>query len=77
MENPWVSGFIIFVDRWPFMEFIPLTQEKVAGTGTEVGEKVISSALVRLSLSGNVQGERSGKPLAIRTWHIEKPGLEV
>ena len=75
MEDPWVSGFISFVDGLLFTELVPLTQEEGSGLGNEAGEEMMGSALVLLSLSWNIQVERSGKPLAIRIWHTEKRNL--
>lgn len=33
MEDPWVSGFINFVDGLPFTELVLLTQEEGAALG--------------------------------------------
>lgn len=50
MGNPWASGLVNFVDRLSFSELVPLTQEEGAGLGNGFKEKMMSSALVMLSL---------------------------
>lgn len=54
------------------MELVPLTPEEGAGLGNGVEKKMMSSALVMLSLGWNIQVESPSKPLVIRIWHTEK-----
>lgn len=57
MEVPWVSSSISFVDGMPFTKLVPLTQQEGAIWGKGIGEKMMISALVMLSLSWNIQVE--------------------
>lgn len=72
MENVWVSGSINFVDRLWFAKLVPWTQGEETGFGNRVEEKMMSSALVLLSLEWHIQMERPSQSLAIKIWHMRK-----
>lgn len=73
MENHWIFGLVNFVDRLSFAELVSLNQEEEASFENGVEEeKMMSSALVMLSLGWYIQVERPSKPLVTRIWHMRR-----